>query len=71
MFHALGTQYALMLTGKGGQQASLCCLHRTDGFPASLRHCAAFLTLAMVPFPFLFFKNGHKYRKGSKFANTE
>ncbi|GAA5967258.1 hypothetical protein JCM8115_005444 [Rhodotorula mucilaginosa] len=45
MFHALGTQYALMLT--------------------------AFLTLAMVPFPFLFFKNGHKYRKGSKFANTE
>ncbi|BGP04676.1 hypothetical protein JCM10049v2_000478 [Rhodotorula toruloides] len=31
----------------------------------------AFLCLAMVPFPFLFFKLGHKYRRGSKFANTE
>ncbi|BGP52600.1 hypothetical protein JCM8202v2_000156 [Rhodotorula sphaerocarpa] len=45
MFHALGTQYAIMLI--------------------------AFLTLAMVPWPFLFFKNGHKYRKGSKFANSD
>lgn len=31
----------------------------------------AFLCLAMVPFPFLFFKLGHRYRRGSKFANTE
>ncbi|CEQ38896.1 SPOSA6832_00353, partial [Sporobolomyces salmonicolor] len=31
----------------------------------------AFLCLAMVPWPFLFYKMGHKYRKGSKFANTE
>ncbi|GAA5997332.1 MFS transporter [Rhodotorula paludigena] len=31
----------------------------------------AFLCLAMVPFPFLFFKVGHKYRRGSKFANSE
>ncbi|BGP36464.1 hypothetical protein JCM10449v2_000365 [Rhodotorula kratochvilovae] len=31
----------------------------------------AFLCLAMVPFPFLFFKMGHKYRRGSKFANAE
>ncbi|ORY69294.1 major facilitator superfamily domain-containing protein [Leucosporidium creatinivorum] len=29
-----------------------------------------FLTLAMVPFPFLFFKYGARYRRGSKFANT-
>ncbi|GAA5925312.1 hypothetical protein JCM3775_006420 [Rhodotorula graminis] len=31
----------------------------------------AFLCLAMVPFPFLFFKMGHKFRKNSRFANTE
>ncbi|GAA5842972.1 hypothetical protein JCM11251_007299, partial [Rhodosporidiobolus azoricus] len=31
----------------------------------------AFLCLAIVPFPFLFFKRGHKYRKGSRFANKE
>ncbi|GAA5922081.1 MFS transporter [Sporobolomyces koalae] len=31
----------------------------------------AFLLLAIVPFPFLFFKYGHRYRKGSKFANQE
>ncbi|GAA6032025.1 hypothetical protein JCM8097_003393 [Rhodosporidiobolus ruineniae] len=31
----------------------------------------AFLCLAIVPFPFLFFFHGHKYRKGSKFANKE
>ncbi|KAK4706119.1 hypothetical protein P7C70_g83, partial [Phenoliferia sp. Uapishka_3] len=30
----------------------------------------AFLCLAMTPFPFLFFKYGSKYRKGSKFSNT-
>ncbi|GAA5823404.1 hypothetical protein JCM5353_002135 [Sporobolomyces roseus] len=32
---------------------------------------AAFLCLAIVPFPYLFFKHGHKYRKGSKFGNKE
>ncbi|GAA6006686.1 hypothetical protein JCM10207_005020 [Rhodosporidiobolus poonsookiae] len=31
----------------------------------------AFLCLAITPFPFLFFKRGHLYRKGSKFANRE
>ncbi|GAA5985835.1 hypothetical protein JCM5350_006909 [Sporobolomyces pararoseus] len=36
----------------------------------SLTLCA-FLLLAIVPFPFLFFKYGHRYRKGSKFANQE
>ncbi len=30
----------------------------------------AFLLLAIVPFPFLFFKYGHKYRSNSKFTNT-
>ncbi|SCV68711.1 BQ2448_832 [Microbotryum intermedium] len=29
------------------------------------------LTCCIVPFPFLFFKYGHKYRKFSKFANKE
>lgn len=36
----------------------------------SLTLCA-FLLLVIVPFPFLFFKYGHRYRKGSKFANQE
>ncbi|GAA5839145.1 hypothetical protein JCM3766R1_002270 [Sporobolomyces carnicolor] len=36
----------------------------------SLTLCA-FLLLAIVPFPFLFFKYGHRYRKGSKFAFQE
>ncbi|GAA6014861.1 hypothetical protein JCM11491_002140 [Sporobolomyces phaffii] len=31
----------------------------------------AFLLLAIVPFPILFLKYGHRYRKGSKFANQE
>ncbi|KAM0755473.1 MFS general substrate transporter, partial [Meredithblackwellia eburnea MCA 4105] len=29
----------------------------------------AFLCLVMAPFPYLFFKHGAKYRRGSKFAN--
>ncbi|GAA5856336.1 hypothetical protein JCM8547_000876 [Rhodosporidiobolus lusitaniae] len=45
-------------------------MFRTLGTQYALMLCA-FLCLAIVPFPFLFFKNGHKYRKGSKFANQE
>jgi hypothetical protein len=30
----------------------------------------AFLTLLMMPFPFIFFKYGAGLRRGSKFANT-
>lgn len=70
MFHALGTQYALMLTGEA-QKRKHAILGVLDFLTIPPFSRAAFLTLAMVPFPFLFFKNGHKYRKGSKFANTE
>ncbi|GAA5896316.1 MFS transporter [Sporobolomyces salmoneus] len=42
----------------------------TLGNQWSLTLCA-FLLLAIVPFPILFFKRGHQYRKGSKFANQE
>jgi hypothetical protein len=31
----------------------------------------ALLCVAIAPFPFLFFKRGHLYRKGSRFANKE
>lgn len=30
----------------------------------------AFLTVLMMPFPFIFFKYGAGLRRGSKFANT-
>ncbi|BGP12511.1 hypothetical protein JCM10213v2_000428 [Rhodosporidiobolus nylandii] len=42
----------------------------TLGTQYALMLCALLCT-ALVPFPFLFFKHGHKFRRGSKFANKE
>ncbi|GAA5969102.1 hypothetical protein JCM11641_007470 [Rhodosporidiobolus odoratus] len=45
-------------------------MFETLGTQYALMLCAL-LCVALVPFPFYFCKNGHKLRKGSKFANKE